>query len=306
MTEINGFTLTQLVIRNSSLSATAYLVAIIIADRYDQRKGYSAISSRRIAQTAGLSLRTITSALTELEQSGEWNASKAKGSTSKYYPVLEKLVIAQDKKAKAKDEPVASADPENEELKPETHDDVAQEPSNPPKSSKPKKTDTEDKVVSTGVSYPELSEDTDPCLNGLPLIDDKASTGDIPDVVRPPALSSPLALAVRLHKRVDISTRINRKDFTVPKLTALIEALHRDYPLEAIDILLWIQCENRQPLNQKFLGIVLKKCVVNGEIVLPERWHEDKADPAFEVAREVYTVFSQRHALHIKEYASYL
>lgn len=305
MLEINGFALTQLFIRNSSLSGSAYAVSIILADRYDSRKGYSSISSRVIAQTAGLSTKTVITALAEIEESGEWTSTKLNGAATRYYPVLDKVITKQEKTKQESKRGVSlrSKNVEHSET-------TAAESDLVPEKKKPSEL-PEQALIPVAVSsqedeYPNVDEDTDPCLDGLPLMDGESAAGTVPNVVRPSVLSSPLAMAVRLHRRTEISTRINKKDFTVPKLEELIKDLGKEYPLEAIDILLWRQCENREPLNPRFLGLVLKKCVANGEIVPPERWDTNKADPAYDVANEVFTIFSERHSLDVKEYVTYL
>lgn len=298
MSEINGFFLTQLFIRNSSLSGSAYAVAIIIADKYDQRRGYSSVSSRTIAQLAGVSTKTVTTALNEIEESGEWLVEKAKGATTRYYPVVSKVSARQEKRTKAEKGSRGIA------LAAKTGNDEEK-----PKSEKRKIPVTEAKKLPEPKpilpEYPETGEDTDPYLNGLPIV--PSETGSLGDIVRPPALSNPLAMAIRLHKRTDIRSRVNKDEFTVLNISKLIESLtSTGAPLEAIDILLWLQCENRKPLSESFLSMVLSKCVNNGVMTKPVKWYEDKEDPAYELARKVYETYTARHAKATSEYAEYL
>lgn len=300
MSEINGFFLTQLFIRNSSLTGSAYTVAIVIADRYDQRRGYSAISSRSIAQATGLSTKTVTAALTEIEESGELIVEKAKGATTRYYPVVSKISSRQDKRPKdgARGASLSVRAVSSQEEKIDEEVDTPQ----------PK----QEAVVPVAVPlaepdnvYPETDEDTDPHLNGLPIL--PSETGSLIEIVRPPVLTKPVSMAVRLHRRTDIRSRVNKKDFTVKKLTSLISSLSSTgAPLEVIDILLWIQCENRKPLNESFLSVVLSKCVNNGVVTKPVKWYEDKEDPAYELACDVYDVYVARHSAVTSQYAEYL
>lgn len=298
MSEINGFFLTQLFIRNSSLTGSAYTVAIIIADKYDQRKGYASASSRSIAQSAGISTNTVTAALTEIEESGEWIVEKAKGSTTRYYPVVSKISSRQDKRPKDGSRGVALASKSAKEEKPvkEASPSAPKQEESVPQTVPPVEPDN---------VYPETGEDTDPHLNGLPLL--PSDTGSLIEIVRPPVLTKPVSMAVRLHRRTDIRSRVNKKDFTVKKLTSLITSLaNTGAPLEVIDILLWIQCENRKPLNESFLSVVLSKCVNNGVVSKPVKWYADKEDPAYELACDVYEVYTSRHAAVTSEYAEYL
>lgn len=293
MSEVNGFFLTQLFIRNSSLSGSAYIASVIIADKYDQRRGYASASSRTIAQQAGLSTKTVTAALNEIEESGEWTVVKSKGATTRYYPVIDKVTSRQDKKSKPRSERgVALAKSQSGAVSPAAADVSGNALKDVP-------------VPEAEALYPHVDEDTDPQLNGLPIL--PSETGSIIDIVRPPVLSSPLAMAVRLHKRTDIKSRVNKKDFTVPKIEKLIMSLSQTgAPLEVIDILLWIQCDNRKPLSEPFLALTLSKCVNNGVVVKPVKWYEDRADPAYDLACEVFDVYQARHAEVFPEYAAYL
>lgn len=301
MSEINGFFLTQLCIRNSSLSGSAYTVAIVIADRYDHRRGYSAISSRSIAQATGLSTKTVTTALVEIEESGEWIVEKAKGATTRYYPVVSKVSARQEKRSKsnsARGIALVSnrGESKSTQMEPSQQNGEEDVPLPEPVQVSP---------VSESSGYPDTGEDTDPHLNGLPVV--PSDTGSLIEIVRPPVLTKPLSMAIRLHKRTDIKSRVNKKDFTVEKLTNLIESLkNTGAPLEIIDILLWLQCENRKPLNESFLSVVLTKCINNGVVTKPVKWYEDKEDPAYELACDVYEIYQVRHTAVTSQYAEYL
>jgi len=307
MSEINGFTLTQLFIRNSSLTGSAYSVAIIIADRYDQRKGYSSISSRSIAKQAGVSTNTVTSALKELEESGEWRFEKGHGLTTRFYPVLDTLSTRQEKRNKtesARGAGLIKARPKKSNREP-AEPTFSLDSENVKNLINEAKAKLESSSPETPDDYPDTGEDTDPHLNGLPLL--PSDTGSLIEIVRPPVLTQPLSLAIRLHRRTDIKSRVNKKEFTVKHLTSLINSLsNTGAPLEVIDILLWLQCENRKPLNESFLSVVLSKCLNNGVVTKPVKWYEDKEDPAYELACDVYEIYKARHSEVTSEYAEYL
>jgi hypothetical protein len=289
MSEVSGFTLTQLFIRNSSLSGTAQLVAIVIADKYDQRKGYASASSRLIARSAGISTNTVTAALIEIEESGEWIVEKAKGATTRYYPVVSKVSQRQEKRAKKNTRTITSGENRPARSNTEPAKDILDAESHVPEA----------------ILYPETPEDTNPYLDGLPLLPEAGVQDG--RFVNPAVLTDPLSMAVRLHRRTDIKSRVKQKEFTVENLTNLITSLaHTGAPLEIIDILLWIQCENRKPLNESFLAVVLAKCTNNGVIIKPVKWYQDKEDPALETAKMVYDVYQARHATSSSAYSESL
>lgn len=276
MNDITDYALTDMVWKNSSLAGSAKLVALGLTRAFDSRRGFSRYPLDYLVKDTGLSRPTVVSALNEIEESGEWKFSRQSGSRGTlYYPNLDKLSVPQPKRKNSKKKP---AEVEPDSLAP----DAPKKPAPAPKPTPKEK---------GGSKYPETDEDTDPMLNGLPLMDDNPR-----NVVRPPVLKSSLAMAVRLHKRTDIKTRLKPREFTVEAIKGLIDQLSivRDYPLEAIDILLWLQCENKQPLSESFFSTVLGMCTKDGEIVKPENW-SGKKNPAYEVAQKVYEIHSARH-----------
>lgn len=275
MNEITDYALTDMVWKNSSLGGSAKLVAVGLARAFDSRRGYSRYPLDYLVKDTGLSRPTVVSALNEIEESGEWNFTRQTGSRGTlYYPNLDNLKVPQLKRAKRKS---TEKVPASKEVIPDTS------PKSPPKSAKKSPKNT---------SYPAVAEDTDPMLNGLSLLDKNPRK-----VVRPPVLTSSLAMAIRLHRRTDIKTRLKPQDFTVDKIKELIDQLNivRNYPLEAIDILLWLQCENKQALHESFLSTVLGMCTKDGKIVRPQQWN-GKANPAYDVAMSVYDIHKARHS----------
>lgn len=283
MNDITDYALTDMVWKNSSLGGSAKLVAVGLTRAFDSRRGYSRYPLDYLVKDTGLSRPTVVSALSEIEESGEWTFARQSGSRGTlYYPNMEKLKVPQQKRKTAKQKPVKEVLPV---------DEPAAVPETPADNPAPARRTTGSKRKNTP-QYPLTTEDTDPMLNGLSLLDKNPKK-----VVRPPVLTSPLAMAIRLHKRTDIKTRLKPQEFTVENLKALIDQLSivRKYPLEAIDILLWLQCEKKQALSENFLSTVLGMCTKDGEIVKPQKW-SGKQNPAYDVAQTVYEIYEARHA----------
>lgn len=333
----NGFVLTQKVLRNSSLLGSARLVAATIGDRYDQVKGYSKVSIDYIVDNAGLSRSTVIRSIADMVKSGEWIAQKGIGMPTRYYPVMSKLDTIQPRekttseRGKTARDSIQNDKPESDSS--DSHnlltavDDSDIEAARPTNKgaktasvSRQKKgnnsndgyeplpsTMVETTLVSTvPTEYPYTDEDTDPCLNGLPLTDYIPHSDHIPVVVNPPVLETSLAMAIRLHKRTDINTRFVKHDFTVPKIKEIIDLLnHQGYPLEAIDIALWIQCRDFQPLNPRFISVALSKCVKDGEIVFYDAEDGEKPNPAHTLANEIYVVYYCRKVMDNPDLLAY-
>ncbi|MBC9704237.1 MAG: hypothetical protein H9W81_04310 [Enterococcus sp.] len=270
MNDITDYALTDMVWKNSSLAGSAKLVAVGLARAFDSRRGYSRYPLDYLVKDTGLSRPTVVSALNEVEESGEWSFARKGGSRGTlFYPNFEKLTEPQPKRKAAKRKEEAT----NEKPAPKT------------------KTKPKARTVTAVDGYPSTDEDTDPMLNGLPLL-----ASNPKKMVVPPVLNTAMAMAIRLHRRTDLSTRLRPQDFTVNKLKGIIDHLSivRQYPLEAIDILLWLQCENKQALSESFLSTVLGMCTKDGEIVKPQQWN-GKPNPAYDVASNVYEIYRARH-----------
>lgn len=284
MNDISDYALTDLVWKNSGLGGSAKLIAIGLARAFDSRQGYSRYPLDYLAKDTGLSRPTVISALKEIEESGEWSLTRQSGPRgTRYYPNLEILTQPQPRRKAKKTEgtPAKESSPVPESKpKPE----VAQKPAKP----KPRLTQASKKHF----NYPETEENTDPMLDSsLPIY----AEDDTTEILNPPLMKSSLAAAVRLHRRTDIRTRVKPHEFTVPKVQSIYdELMGRGYPMEAVDILLWLQCDRRQPLNIKFLSTVLGMCTNDGRIVEPVRWDSDKPNPAYTLARHVYQVHQLR------------
>lgn len=306
--ELDGhWQLVDLVYRNSGLRGNARLVAWSLAQKYYPKKGYSAYPVRQIAEDAGLSTKTILAALREIEESGEWNTVKKPGAATRFYPNMQKLTVkqptfkkvssddtswverlAQDS-SKKKDSSVASSEP----------DDTVPSAEEPEKTKKNIASQEESitpalpEVIPTADTQEE-SIDDEPAGNVQKVLPDEDwNIFDNPgDILRPSLLKSPRSCATRLHKRTPLETRKNKDDFTIESLTRLYTRLSEKYPLHAVDALLWIQCELSQPLNDKFLGLVLSKCTAGGQIVAPVK---SKNTPADKTAMKVWMLHQARN-----------
>lgn len=265
--------LVDLIYRNSGLRGNARLVAWSLAQKYYPKKGYSAYPIRKLSEDTGLSTKTVMAAIKELEASGEWNAVKKTGAAAQYYPNIQKL---QDK------QPVfrRALNQDTDWIERLHHEDVQ-----PPVS--------EEDDIDTVPLIPESEEQEVKISEQRVLPDDSWTIYDNPgDIARPSILKSPRSCAARLHKRTPLESRKNKKDFTVESLTRLYTNLSSKYPLLAVDILLWIQCEQAQPLNEKFLGLVLSKCTAGGQIIAPTGTGNTGAD---KTASKVWLVHQARN-----------
>lgn len=327
----NGFVLTQKVLRNSSLLGNSRLVAATIGDRYDQAKGYSKVSIDYIVDNAGLSRSTVIRSISDMVESGEWIAQKGVGMPTRYYPVMSKLDTIQPREKNTSERgktarksihnnktEVDSSDSPNllttvddsdiKSARPAVNGTKAVSASGAGRKKASRSNDgyeplpstiVETALVSTVLTeYPDTDEDTDPCLDGLPLTDYIPHSDHVPVVVNPPVLETSLAMAIRLHRRTDMNTRFIKHEFTVPKIKELIDLLsYQGYPLEAIDIALWIQCRDSQPLNPRFISVALSNCVKDGSIVPYDSEDGEKPNPAHVLAKEIYVVYYCRKVM---------
>lgn len=314
--ELDGhWQLVDLVYRNSGLRGNARLVAWSLAQKYYPKKGYSAYPVRQIAEDAGLSTKTILAALREIEESGEWNTVKKPGAATRFYPNMKKLTVKQPTFKKSSSDDTAWVERLNPEgsKKNDTPTSPVDETASVPaaKKTKDKPTATPKTVVPKSAHAPKPV--AEPVVKDAPvqseeksveasiqpeanvqkiMPDDDWNLFDNPgNILRPLVLTSPRSCATRLHKRTPLETRKKKDDFTVEALTSLYTRLSEKYPLQAVDTLLWIQCELAQPLNDKFLGLVLSKCTSGGEIIAPVK---SKNTPADKTAMKVWKLHQAR------------
>lgn len=286
--ELDGhWQLVDLVYRNSGLRGNARLVAWSLAQKYYPKKGYSAYPVRQIAEDAGLSTKTILAALREIEESGEWNTVKKPGAATRFYPNMKKLTVKQPtfKKVATEDTSWTERLHPTESKNKGTTDVPAKPIDSVPDA-------IEEAIKPDIVEEVEPLESTEAVAAQKVLPDENWSVFENPgDILRPSALKSPRSCATRLHKRTPLETRKNKEDFTIESLTRLYTRLSEKYPLLAVDTLLWIQCELSQPLNDKFLGLVLSKCTANGQIIAPVK---SKNTPADKTAMKVWMLHQAR------------
>ena len=283
--ELDGhWQLVDLVYRNSGLRGNARLVAWSLAQKYYPKKGYSAYPISMLCEDTGLSNKTVIAALKDVADSGEWKAVKKVGATTRFYPNMDKLSVKQPTFKK-----VAAEDTSwTERLHPESKNKGTKVGSSEPIDSVP---------APVEATQPEILEDVEPLDATEPAVqkilpDENWSVFENPgDILRPSVLKSPRSCATRLHKRTPLDTRKNKEDFTIDSLTRLYTRLSEKYPLLAVDTLLWIQCEEAQPLNDKFLGLVLSKCTANGQIIAPVK---SKNTPADKTAMKVWMLHQAR------------
>ena len=143
------------------------------------------------------------------------------------------------------------------------------------------------------------TEDTDPVLDGKPLYAPVRPDGFQPPVCVPKPLKTSLGCAERLFKRVPVSTRNKKSEWTVPHLLAKYETLiSQQYPLAAIDILMWLQAEGKQALDVSFLATVLSMCTQKNEIIEPIAFKDSdlKTNPALSNAMMVYWTYKARES----------
>lgn len=272
--------LMDLVRKNSGLRKNAQFVAMHMAGDYYPEKGYSRSSVSHLAQMTGLTARTISNVLNEILASGEWIALKKQGASTFYYPDIRKLstkqeVFVYDSKAPAVSE---SQDDATKTAKPVVEKKPLAEPL---------------------VNMHDFPDDVLDVDFTLPLYDPSynSNSATIPaNIVRPKALDTSLAYAQRLYKKTPLATRVNKDDFTVSRLKDIYDNLSNGgYPMEAIDILLWVQCEDRDALNEKFLRFVLSKCTSGHAITRPTQQY-DATNPAIAKAFKVWEIYSQRQS----------
>lgn len=283
--ELDGhWQLVDLVYRNSGLRGNARLVAWSLAQKYYPKKGYSAYPISMLCEDTGLSNKTVIAALKDVAESGEWNAVKKVGATTRFYPNMDKLSVKQPTFKKVAAEDTSWTERLHPESKNKGTTVVAPEP-------------IDSVPAPVEATKPEILEDvdtldaTEPAVQKV-LPDENWSVFENPgDILRPSVLKSPRSCATRLHKRTPLDTRKNKEDFTIESLTRLYTRLSEKYPLLAVDTLLWIQCEEAQPLNDKFLGLVLSKCTANGQIIAPVK---SKNTPADKTAMKVWMLHQAR------------
>lgn len=284
--ELDGhWQLVDLVYRNSGLRGNARLVAWSLAQKYYPKKGYSAYPVSMLCEDTGLSNKTVIAALKDIADSGEWNAVKKVGATTRFYPNMDKLSVKQPtfKKGAAEDtswverlHPTASKNKGTAEAPTEPTDSV-------PDAIEAETPDNIEDIETPDIAAPVVQR---------VLPDENWSVFENPgDILRPSVLKSARSCAARLHKRTPLDTRKNKEDFTIESLTRLYTRLSEKYPLLAVDTLLWIQCEEAQPLNDKFLGLVLSKCTANGQIIAPAK---SKNTPADKTAMKVWMLHQAR------------
>lgn len=284
---VNDYSLSKKVKRNSCLSSpTAILVADNIASWYNASKGYASVSVTTIIDGTGLSRRTIYRALEAIEASGEWTAEKTDGQRNKYFPNLEVLFDDNNRSRK---------------VKVTTNRGAAGREALRLKREKEKMPDAAvASPVASADSYVFVSkEDTDPVLDGNPLYAPVRADGFQPPVCVPKYLGTALGCAERLFRRVPVTTRNKKSEWTVPHLLAKYESLiSKDYPLAAIDILMWLQAEDKQALDVSFLATVLSMCTQKNEIIEPIAFNDSdsKTNPALSNAAMVYRIYKARES----------
>lgn len=285
---VNDYSLSKKVKRNSCLTSSAILVADNIASWYNSSKGYAVVSVATIIEGTGLSRRTIHRALEVIETSGEWRVERSDGQRNKYFPNLDVLFDDDNRSRK---------------VTVKTNRGAAGREALRLKREKEKNTAVQDSVPSPVVSpdsYVFVStEDTDPVLDGKPLYAPVRPDGFQPPVCVPKPLKTALGCAERLFKRVPVSTRNKKSEWTVPHLLAKYEALlSQRYPLAAIDILMWLQAEEKQALDVSFLATVLSMCTQKNEIIEPVTFKDSdlKTNPALSNAMMVYWTHKARES----------
>ena len=300
--------LVDLVYRNSGLRGNARLVAWSLAQKYYPKKGYSAYPISMLCEDTGLSNKTVIAALKDIINSGEWSAVKKVGATTRFYPNMKKLTSKQPtfKKSSSDDTAwVERLNPEsskkNDTPKPATDDVIIsvpgakkEKPTPAPKAvvSKPAvESIVEEKPVKSKVNAVEAVQEPEVNVQKVMPEDDWNLFDNPGNILRPLVLTSPRSCATRLHKRTPLETRKKKDDFTVEALTGLYTRLSEKYPLQAVDALLWIQCELAQPLNDKFLGLVLSKCTSGNQIIAPVK---SKNTPADKTAMKVWMLHQAR------------
>lgn len=264
---VSDFVLCKYVKRNSSLTETkSLMVADYIASYYNSRRGYSLVGINRLVEDTRISRSGVIRALKDIEESGEWVISKAAGGRNAYYPVLERL-----------------ADPDNRTR---------------PTSERPEEATAQDKAVLKLEGQEELPNlESDENVESEPSIANiESKTGiygfDIADLS---VLTSINLCVKRLKKLTPISTRKKPETFTIEALDAIYhELVDEGFPLEAVDTLLFIQCNNAEPLSVRFLRAALKRCIQDSHIVEPKVWKSGPTDPTFIAARKLFDVMSHR------------
>jgi hypothetical protein len=284
---VNDYSLSKKVKRNSCLnSSSAILVADNIASWYNSAKGYAVVSVNTLIDGTGLSRRTVFRALEAIEASGEWKVEKTDGQRNKYFPNLD--VLFDDKNRSRK-------------ITVKTNRGAAGREALRLKREKEK---TPPPIIPTPVVSPDSytfvsDEDTDPVLDGKPLYAPVSPDGFQPPVCVPKRLETALGCAERLFRRVPVSTRNRKSDWTVSHLLSKYEALiEKDYPLAAIDILMWLQAEEKQALNTSFLATVLSMCTKKDGIIEPVAFNDSdlETNPALNNAMMVYRIHKARES----------
>ena len=282
---VNDYSLSKKVKRNSCLnSSSAILVADNIASWYNSSKGYAAVSVATIIDGTGLSRSTVHRALEAIEASGEWTVEKTDGQRNRYFPNLDVLFDDNNRSRK---------------VVVKTNRGAAGREALRLKREKENSTEADVLVpVASADAYVFASpEDTDPVLDGAPLYAPVRPDGFQPPVCVPKYLETALGCAERLFKRVPVTTRNKKSEWTVSHLLTKYEALvSQDYPLAAIDILMWLQAEGKQALDVSFLATVLSMCTKNNEIIEPIAFKEAdlQTNPALSNAMMVYWIYKAR------------
>lgn len=283
---VNDYSLSKKVKRNSCLTSSAILVADNIASWYNSSKGYAVVSVATIIEGTGLSRRTIHRALEVIETSGEWRVERSDGQRNKYFPNLDVLFDDDNRSRKVTVKTNRGA--------------AGREALRLKRENAKKATAAIDEPDAAPDSYVFVSsEDTDPVLDGKPLYTPVRADGFQPPVCVPKNLNTALGCAERLFKRVPVSTRNKKSEWTVPRLLAKYETLiEKEYPLDAIDILMWLQAEGKEALNPTFLEIVLSMCTKAGEIIEPVAFSDSdpETNPALSNAMMVYQIHKARES----------
>lgn len=270
--------------KNSGLRKNAQLIAMHIAGEYYGDSGYASISTQRLAEVTGLAKRTVIVILAEILASGEWKASKKQGCGTRYYPVIPKLSVKQPVFIMGESPMPDSTEPDEESLEPELVGTSEQT----------HLSDSPDLAEENIDLFSDTSNEVMEEL--LPLYDkDYQKASGVPaNILRAIENGNAKQYAERLHSRIPLATRRDKKNFTVENLETLYKDLAIDgYPLEVIDILMWIQCEERDALNEKFMSFVLSRCVNPTTGVFKPAYH-DFNNPALIKASRIWDVYSQR------------
>ena len=283
---VNDYSLSKKVKRNSCLTSSAILVADNIASWYNSSKGYAVVSVATIIEGTGLSRRTIHRALEAIETSGEWRVERSDGQRNKYFPNLNVLFDDDNRSRKVKVKSNRGA--------------AGREALRIKREKAKMEAATLEEAEPLQDSYAFVSpEDTDPVLDGKPLYAPVRADGFQPPVCVPKKLATALGCAERLFKRVPAATRNKKSEWTVPHLLAKYETLiEKQYPLAAIDILMWLQAEGKEALNPVFLATVLSMCTKNGQIIEPVTFNDSdsKPNPALDNAMMVYRIHKARES----------